>query len=420
MQHIVSNACIPLSAYLKAQGVPTKLKDELRTYHFDHHEDKVASSVKIGLSEFKWSDVDFIVYKITWSDALGSHFIYVLVFRGDGEDDSEKRKIGEDLLNCAYKWNVGLKDEIFVFSDGHWMKDKNLWTSIQAANWDSLVLDTNFIAGLKRDTETFFSSREVYKSLGIPWKRGLLLLGPPGNGKTESIKVLLKESGIPSLYVRSFNTNRGAESGIRAIFEFARKRSPCLLVLEDLDSMVTPAVRSFFLNELDGLEHNEGILTIATSNHPERIDDAILNRPSRFDVKYTFGLPTYELRKAYVEKWIKKIQDLHGIRFENELFIKEMAEQTEGFSFAFMKELFISFLLRVAHDKSAGLELKSPESTMKAQIKQLVVQIKTGKEAKEENSQSSGRGGDYFGFPPAFVRHRDHGMFGGLTVASDW
>lgn len=92
-------------------------------------------------------------------------------------------------------------------------------------------------------------------------------------------------------------------------------------------------------------DKNEGILTIATSNHPELIDDAILNRPSRFDVKYTFRLPSYELRKAYIAKWIVKTKDLHGIEFKNELFLREMAEQTEGFSFAFLKELCVSTCL---------------------------------------------------------------------------
>lgn len=82
---------------------------------------------------------------------------------------------------------------------------------------------------------------------------GLLLLGPPGNGKTESIKVLLKESGQAALYVKSFTTQVGPEHGVRAIFNHARANAPCILVLEDLDSMVGPGVRSFFLNELDGL-----------------------------------------------------------------------------------------------------------------------------------------------------------------------
>lgn len=126
----------------------------------------------------------------------------------------------------------------------------------------------------------------------------VLLLGPPGKSKTESIKALLNESGHDALYVKSFTTPFGPEHGVKTIFDHARRHSPCILVLEDLDAMVTDTVRSYLLNELDGLAQNDGILTIATTNHPERIDDAILNRPSRSDVKYHFDLPTHELRKG--------------------------------------------------------------------------------------------------------------------------
>lgn len=121
--------------------------------------------------------------------------------------------------------------------------------------------------------------------------------------------------------------------------------------------MVVPKVRSFFLNELDGLAANAGILTIATTNHPERIDDAIVNRPSRFDVKYNFALPDIELRKTFAKKWIDKfggsgekkaneddakpVTRAKGVKFEMEKedIAAKVAEMTEGFSFAFMKEL---------------------------------------------------------------------------------
>ena len=150
------------------------------------------------------------------------------------------------------------------------------------------------------------------------------------------------------------------EDGVREIFDHARKHSPCILVLEDLDAMVVDEVRSFFLNELDGLVRqgsgrgllftdlhpqakNDGILTIATTNHPERIDDAILNRPSRFDVKYTFELPTKELRKEFVLLWINKVHarvGAAGVSFADpEAVATEVAEKTEGWSFAFLKEL---------------------------------------------------------------------------------
>lgn len=90
-------------------------------------------------------------------------------------------------------------------------------------------------------------------------------------------------------------------------------------------------------------------MTIATTNHPERIDDAILNRPSRFDVKYEFGLPTIDLRKKFARKWVVKIQGLgaaaesgDGVIFgygEDDRIAEEVAKRTEGWSFAFLKEL---------------------------------------------------------------------------------
>lgn len=61
--------------------------------------------------------------------------------------------------------------------------------------------------------------------------------------------------------------------------------SPCVLILEDLDSLINDANRSFFLNQLDGLENNDGILVIGSTNHFERLDPAITKRPSRFDRK---------------------------------------------------------------------------------------------------------------------------------------
>lgn len=122
--------------------------------------------------------------------------------------------------------------------------------------------------------------------------------------------------------------------------------------------MVVPKVRSFFLNELDGLAANAGILTIATTNHPERIDDAIVNRPSRFDVKYNFSLPDVELRTAFARKWVGKfggsgtkewnggaepVTRAKGVKFEmgQDEIAAKVAGMTEGFSFAFLKELCV-------------------------------------------------------------------------------
>lgn len=77
----------------------------------------------------------------------------------------------------------------------------------------------------------------------------------------------MKDLPIPSLYVKSFHTWNGDEMGITAIFAKARAMAPCLLILEDIDSLVNMGNRSFFLNEVDGLEENDGILVLATTNY---------------------------------------------------------------------------------------------------------------------------------------------------------
>lgn len=70
-----------------------------------------------------------------------------------------------------------------------------------------------------------------------------------------------------------------------AVFNKARQMSPCVLILEDLDALINDQNRSFFLNELDGLQGNDGLLVIGTTNHFDRLDPGLSTRPSRFDRK---------------------------------------------------------------------------------------------------------------------------------------
>ena len=117
------------------------------------------------------------------------------------------------------------------------------------------------------------------------------------------MKTLLDRGTIP-LYVKSFKSTSsfslllnaaddifltegymGEEMAMQTVFNHARKNAPCVLVLEDLDSLINSLNRSFFLNQLDGIEGNDGLLVVGTTNHIDRLDIGLLNRPSRFDRK---------------------------------------------------------------------------------------------------------------------------------------
>ena len=115
--------------------------------------------------------------------------------------------------------------------------------------------------------------------------------------------------------------------------------------------MVNEENRSFFLNELDGFTSNEGIIILATTNHPERIDPAIINRPSRFDRKYYFKLPTLTERIAYIQMWNEQLKLPMRLSETN---ISQIAESTDGFSFAYLKELFVSTMMQWIETMTPG------------------------------------------------------------------
>jgi hypothetical protein len=253
------------------------------------------------------------------------------------------RAVGERFLAEVCAWNTEVRDEVLVFDNGWWEKDPALRRAIEGTTFANLILRGDLKDEIRGDVERFFAGRATYERFGVPWKRGLVFIGPPGNGKTHALKALINATGKPCLYVKSFAcTYQTEHETIRSVFDRARRSAPCLLVFEDLDSLITDGNRSFFLNELDGFADNTGIVAIATTNHPDKLDPAILDRPSRFDRKFHFELPAPAERRGYLERWNASLED--SLRLD-EGEVTSVVEATDGFSFAYLKELFVSSLV---------------------------------------------------------------------------
>lgn len=241
-------------------------------------------------------------------------------------------------------WHAEVHGEVLVFDGGEWYKSEELYHSIKNANFDNLILPAALKNEIRSDLGLFLESRSAYERYRIPWKRGILLLGPPGNGKTHTVKALINQYELPCLYVKSFKERRKTdEEGVRDVFKRARETTPCILVLEDLDALIGDENRAFFLNELDGFAANTGIFVLATTNHPERLDPAILNRPSRFDRKYYFELPDAAMRHQYIETWQSTVEPELRLTPAG---LERAAALTEGFSYAYLKELLLSSAMR--------------------------------------------------------------------------
>jgi len=287
---------------------------------------------------------------------------------------ADDRETAEGFFDAVCEWECDVRGEILVFQDGYFQKDTELLESIKQTTFDNLVLPGSLKQQIQDDFRRFFNSREVYEQYGIPWKRGAIFIGPPGNGKTHTLKALINQLEKPCIYVRGF----GTEEEIANLFVRARMVTPCVVVFEDLDSMVTNKNRSFFLNELDGFHCNSGIVVLATTNHPEKLDTAILERPSRFDRKYYFDLPAKAERLAYLEKWN---QDLQPDMRMTEAGAAAVVVATEGFSFAYLKELLVSSMIQWI---SCCVGLVSMDGVVLEQAELLRSQMNMKKEKKKK------------------------------------
>ncbi|TKA75839.1 hypothetical protein B0A55_04382 [Friedmanniomyces simplex] len=341
----VSPRSVDLLGYAKAGNAEAQLitagdsYQSVRKYQapgsrMESGDGRLSDSVEFGHYEYKWNGQYFPFYHVAWVDeVLGiQSFHYIL---SDREGGNAGHSVSADRLVMACgKWSSELHGEIYVFDGGHWQKNGDLWKAVQSASWDDVILDPAMKETLINDVHSFFDNRAVYEEVSVPWKRGIIFHGTPGCGKTISIKALMHSLQEKNVY------------SIRNIFTQARVMAPCLLIFEDLDSLVKDEVRSYFLNEVDGIESNDGICMIGSTKHLERLDPGISKRPSRFDRKYHYKLPGHQERILYCEYWRKKLSKRSDLGISDEV-CEIVAKLTEDFSFAYMKELFVQALLAI-------------------------------------------------------------------------
>lgn len=206
------------------------------------------------------------------------------------------------------------------------------------------------------DIKKFWNSKEKYDEYNYTHKRGILLYGKPGNGKTSIINLLTlelinKHNGV----VFSINTPDDLYSFkefVPTILRNIEPNRPIICTIEDIDSILSNyghATKSSFLNLLDGSSQVTNIVYIATTNYPEDLQENITNRPSRFDRRYEIGLPDEDVRRVYIQNKIKQ-EDLENIDLDY------WVKNTDGFSIAHLKELIISVII-FGNDLEESLEL---------------------------------------------------------------
>lgn len=236
---------------------------------------------------------------------------------------------------------------------------------------DDVMLEENIKQDIFRSIDQFFTDDgSFFKDYGLPYKRGILLYGSPGNGKTTLVKSITGSTNAPVVYWQI--TEFTGSQSVQEVFGIVTRLAPAILVIEDIDSM-PEYTRSVFLNTLDGTQSREGLFIIGTTNYPEKIDPALINRAGRFDRAYEIPSPSVQVRESYLRNL-----DLKNIFSDQQ--VADMAKLTKGLSISQLNELYMSVALNWHYDGELAFEER---------ISELQKQNKRSKKNEWENEETS-------------------------------
>jgi hypothetical protein len=207
-------------------------------------------------------------------------------------------------------------------------------------DWDTLVLDSNTRRMVRTDFEIFFEREDWFHQHNLPYRRGYLLWGSAGNGKSATIRIMAAHPHIQP-YTLDLSDREQKSHDVLHLFQRAAENTPALIVIEDLDRAFPMEGKrtqertvgfETLLNCLDGVGSQDGVIVVATANDPTCLDPAILRRPGRFDRVVQFRNPNADLRRQYYQRLSST---LAGEQFEIAI------QDTEGYSFAQLRETYI-------------------------------------------------------------------------------
>ncbi len=221
-----------------------------------------------------------------------------------------------------------------------------------AVQREEVLLENHIKQDIFRSIDEFFNEDgHFFKEYGLPYKRGILLYGSPGNGKTTLVKSITGSTKAPVVYWQI--TEFTGSHSIQEVFGIVTRLAPAILVIEDIDSM-PEYTRSVFLNTLDGTQSREGLFIIGTTNYPQKIDPALINRAGRFDRAYEIPSPPQKVRENYLRKVDKK-------KIFTEEVLTDIAKRSKGLSVSQLNELYMSIALNWHYDGELGYEKRINE-----------------------------------------------------------
>lgn len=196
-----------------------------------------------------------------------------------------------------------------------------------------LALPDSAVETLLAEFKKFWTLRKNFSDRGFTFKRGLLMWGPPGSGKTSAIWQMTQALVTLHKGVVVFVENPGLATTCVGLLRRIEPERPMITIMEDLDALVQQYGDHAFLALLDGETQISNVVHVATTNYPEYLDRRFVDRPSRFDTIMRVGMPSADARQVYFKAKEPSL---------DELTLKRWVKRTEDYSIAHLREVIIA------------------------------------------------------------------------------
>lgn len=329
-------------------GIPKQLQD---SFYKDYLKDKVESG-KIKFTAIGGEEEGLLKTILPYA-FMGILFFFMMnmIFKQTGSQNKEMNNFAKS------------KAKLFNKND----KEKVTFKDVAGLEEEKVEL---------YEIVDFLKNPAKYARMGARIPRGVLLVGPPGTGKTYISRAVAGEAGVPffsisgSEFLEMF-VGVGA-SRVRDLFDVAKKNAPCIVFIDEIDAVgrkrgsglggghdEREQTLNQLLVEMDGFEKNEGIIMMAATNRPDILDDALL-RPGRFDRRVTIGLPDVKGREEILNIHTKDKP------MAADVDIKNIAKRTPGFTPADLENLVNeAAILSARHGQSSITKSILEEASIK-------------------------------------------------------
>lgn len=265
-------------------------------------------------------------------------------------DHNVAEQVTEQLTDIiSKKWTELANEKNFY--KGKKISCEGRFLDLSEVSWDDVIIPKKTLEVINNNVSNVLKDYEYLRKFSVPVKRGIILHGAPGTGKTQICRAIAKNAECSVLYAlpKDFAPNRG---GVQAVCNMAKDIAPCILIIEDIDWIAQDRHEGNagfiieLMNALDGIESFGDIITVGTTNHQDEIESAVKNRPGRFDRIIKIGKPTEQNRVKMLKAFTKTYL------LDKDVDIESLSGLLENLSGAHIKDFCITAALFAVREKS--------------------------------------------------------------------